>query len=99
MVPPSWPSRAKLVRKFQQHGSEFPYATVDEYEASSVDTIAMGTRFTYTDLGSGAPRVGYYDARSNRFTAVTSNERTIVTHFAPSRRARYVEELPDSTYA
>jgi pyocin large subunit-like protein len=98
MVPPSWPNAARLLRKFQQHGWEFQYTTVAEYEASSLDTISVGVRFTYTDSGSGASRVGYYDAANNRFTVVTLSERTIVTHFAPSRGEKYVEELPDSTY-
>jgi hypothetical protein len=98
MVLPSWPSSARLLKKFLKHGWEFPYTSVDEYEASSLDTITVGTRFTYTDLGSGAPRVGYYDVVNNRFTAVTWNELTIVNHYPPRRSEKYVQELLDSTY-
>lgn len=99
MVPsPSWPAQSTLSFHFQKHGRKFPYTSVQEYESSSLDTVAQGVSFTYTDPGTGDSRVGYFDPGKNHFTAVTADGRRIVTHFPPDRGVKYVEELPDSTY-
>lgn len=102
MAAPRW-RRATLRRKFLQHRHEFeqpllgpPVRTEDAYEESSLVTIGEGVRFTYTDRQRGQPRVGYYDPLSQRFTAVTENERWIVTHFPAADD--YVRHLPDSDY-
>src|SRR4051794_33731471 len=95
---PSWPMGPTLPSHFGQHGWKFPYASVQEYEHSSIETVDIGVSFTYTDPDTGRQRVGYYHEASNRFTAVTSDGLRIVTPFPPDRHEKYVEELPDSTY-
>jgi pyocin large subunit-like protein len=98
MAVPAWANKGKLLGHFRKHGSKFPYATVQEYEDSSLETVNLGTQFTYTDSGTGAPHIGYYDKGTNRFTGVTGNGRRIVTHYPPDRGEKYVQELLDSTY-
>jgi hypothetical protein len=83
---------------FSETRDEFPCASVQDYEASSLATIETGSRFSFDDPSSGDARVGYYDRGSNRFTALTANERRIVTHFCPRRGEQYVRDLPNSTY-
>jgi pyocin large subunit-like protein len=95
---PSWPSGPTLRSHYQDHGYKFPYYTLREYEDSSIETVRIGTPFTYTDA-TGRPRKGYYHQPSNRFTAVTADGRRIVTHFPPDRGEKYVEELLNSTYS
>jgi pyocin large subunit-like protein len=95
---PSWPIRRRLLDHFRRHGPEFPYTTVQQYEASSIATIATGVRFTYADPSSGAPRIGFYDKARNHFTSVTANGRHITTHFRPRNGEQYVLILPNSTY-
>jgi hypothetical protein len=56
----------------------------------------VGQRFTYRDVGTDAPRVGYYAAGSGCFTALRDDEKIITSHFVA--RERYVTELPESTY-
>jgi hypothetical protein len=56
-----------------------------------------GVRFTYTDSGSGLPRVGYFDAEAGLLTIVTEDDRTIVSHFPADED--YVRTLLDSDYA
>jgi hypothetical protein len=79
-----------------RHGPKLGLRSESEYNASGLLTIRAGRRFTYADLGSGEPRVGYFDARSSLFTALTADEAIILTHFLTERD--YVRSLPDSTY-
>jgi pyocin large subunit-like protein len=98
MSVPVWANRRRLLDHFRQHGREFPYATVQEYEASALATIASGERFTFSDINTGDPRIGYYDKSENHFTSVTANGRRITTHFCPRDGEQYVLTLPNSTY-
>lgn len=72
-------------------------ATAADYDRSARATIRAGQRFTYTDRDSRQPRVGYYDARTRRFTALTSNERRLLSHYRTDDTS-YPRRLPDSTY-
>ena len=98
MSAPTWASRRRLLDHFRRHGPEFPYATVQEYEASALATIASGSRFTYSDPSTGDLRVGYYDKVKNHFTSVTASGRRITTHFRPIDGEQYAQNLPNSTY-
>jgi pyocin large subunit-like protein len=99
MMPmPTWAIRSRLHDHFRRHGAEFPYRTVVEYEASALDTVATGERFTYSDPSSGDLRIGFYDKARNHFTSVTANGRRITTHFRPRDGEQYVLTLPNSTY-
>lgn len=70
--------------------------SADQYEESARETMRIGQRFTYRDLGTNAPRVGYYAVESGRFTALRADESIITSHFIA--RERYVRELLESTY-
>src|SRR5688572_9802582 len=95
---PTWANPSRLLNHFRRHGWKFPYATVQQYEASALATIATGTRFTFFDPSTGDLRIGFYDKLRNHFTALTANGRRVTTHFPPSDGERYVRNLPHSTY-
>lgn len=59
-------------------------------------TIRAGKRFTYQDAITGERRVGYYDRRHERLTALDGMEGIILTHFHCPER--YVRALPASDY-
>ncbi len=94
-----WRDREALEDHFDDHKQEFGSITIDEYEASALDTINVGEPFTYTGRDSGRPHCGYYDRATGRFTGTSSNGRRIYTHFKPSNGEDYVKGLPDSTYS
>jgi hypothetical protein len=92
---PSW-SPFNVAKHFLKHGRKLGCATIFDYEASSLTTIANGASFTYED--GGTPRIGYYDNRTNRLTVVSDDGLAIITHFAPSRGEQYCRDLAQSTY-
>ncbi len=49
---PKWRGRDDLEDHFEDHKHEFGAITIEEYEASALDTIDVGEPFTYTDRGS-----------------------------------------------
>jgi hypothetical protein len=72
--------------------------TVEEYDASARETIRVGRYFEYRDLRSNGPRVGYYDPQTGRFTALSYDESTLLSHYRCAEH--YVaESLVGSTYA
>jgi hypothetical protein len=84
---PAWASQGKLIQHYRKHwhqvqgvGSPGVF-TIDDYDRSARETIAVGTPFTYVDRGSQLRRIGYYDRRTDRFTAVTEDGATIPTHY------------------
>ena len=79
-----WPSDPDyLTDKFEEHQADLRVRTREDYDRSARATIRAGRRFTYTDRSSGETRVGYYDARTRRFTALSPDERRLITHFRP----------------
>ena len=96
---PRWRSRQKLQEHFVDHKDEFENIDIDAYEESALDTIDVGTSFTYEDRGTGMPRLGYFDPATGRFTSLSSDGRLIFTHFIPDEGEDYVLDLPNSTYA
>jgi hypothetical protein len=90
-----WAS-GELAEHFDKHPEG--YRSQAEYDRGAREVIRIGRRFEYRDTQSNAPRVGYYDKPSNRFTAMTGDERRITTHFRPDRGESYVRGLPGSTY-
>jgi hypothetical protein len=95
---PGWVSQNRLRWDFQKHASEFPYTTVQEYEASSPNTINVGVRFEFEDRKTGRPRVGYYDIARNRLTVLMNDELVLLSHYRPLRGEPYVRGLLRSTY-
>lgn len=94
---PEWPSYDYLYHHFLAHGGDLSVRTVDEYDASARATLRAGRRFTYIDRRSGEPRVGYYQPSPRRFTALTEDMQTILTHFRPED-PDYPRKLLRSTY-
>jgi hypothetical protein len=92
-----WPDQAIEYAHFQKHRWKLHIATVRAYTRSARTTIRVGQRFTYDDPDWGEPRVGYFQESPRRFTALTMDEQTILTHFRPDRQ-RYPRTLPNSTY-
>jgi hypothetical protein len=88
-----WPDPS-LYEHFLRHHLGLGLKWVTEYEASARRTIEVGKRFEYTSKG-GQPRVGYFHAATLRFTALTRDERRIVSHYRvkdsdyPSRQLDY----------
>jgi pyocin large subunit-like protein len=95
---PTWVSVARLHWDFRKHGHEFPFRTLDDYEASSLDTISAGVRFEFEDRKSGRDRLGYYEAATNRLTVLTDDGLIILSHYRPSRGEAYIRGLLRSTY-
>src|SRR5262245_49490308 len=93
-----WRDREALEDHYDDHKHEFGSITIDEYEASALETITIGDLFTYTDRATGRQHRGHYDRATGRFTGCSGNGRRIYTHFKPSNGEDYVRGLPDSTY-
>jgi len=93
-----WPDQQQEYRHFQKHRWRLHVHTVEAYTRSARATIRVGREFTYDDPDFGEPRVGYYDRRQRRFTALTDDRQTILTHFRPDS-LDYVRKLPRSTYS
>ena len=98
MSDPVWVSQFRLRWDFGKHGPEFPFSTVQDYEASSLDTFRVGARFEFEDRKSGRDRVGYYDKATNRLTVLTDDELIILSHYRPTQGEAYVRRLLRSTY-
>ena len=95
---PTWRDREALEDHFENHKDKFGAITIEDYEASALDTITVGEPFRYTDRGSRRQHRGYYDRATGRFTGVSSNGRRIFTHFKPDDGEDYVRGLPNTTY-
>jgi len=93
-----WRSSAHLARHFRDHHRRLGVRSVAAYDASARETIEVGTYFEYRDLDSGDARVGYYDGEKQRFTALTDDGETILTHYRCSE-SYVANSLIGSTYA
>jgi hypothetical protein len=93
-----WRSRGELEAHFHQHRRALGLRTIEEYDDSARETVAVGTYFEYRDLATDEWRVGYYEPATERFTGLTDDEAIIMTHFRCPER--YVARtLRGSTYA
>jgi hypothetical protein len=99
MTPPTWVHQTELLMHYRKHGSKLPVQSVQEYEASALDTIRAGVRFTFVDTAKGLQRVGYYDSVTNRLTVLSDDELLILSHSPPDRGEQYVRDRPGSTYS
>jgi hypothetical protein len=90
-----WATDRHLMDHYFDHRSQFPGYSVEQYDASAQETIALGVRFTYRDRGTGLGRVGYFHRASSRVTVVDLDGR-IHSHFRTDED--YVASLPRSTY-
>lgn len=66
--------------------------TVEEYDASARAVIALADRiFAYEDPTTALPRVGCFDSETGLFTAMSDDDRWIVSHFRP--HSDYIRNL------
>jgi hypothetical protein len=91
----AWTSEQHLRDHFKNHAWELPGCTFADYEASSKQTLDVGTYFEYSDPDAGTWRIGCYDLATRRFTVLDEDER-IVSHF--HCLARYIRDLPDNNF-
>jgi hypothetical protein len=91
----AWKSVEHLEDHYEFHRRELRVRSIAEYDASAQETIALSTRFSYRDRGTGESRLGYFHRDSSRFVA-TDLAGYIVTHFQTDEF--YVVTLPRSTY-
>ncbi|SRR6266511_3453469 len=89
-----WNGRDSLEDHFGRHGKEVGAKNESEYLRSARETIQLGVRLTY-QIGS-RERLGYYHKRTGRFTAVSGDGQSILTHSRESEN--YVGTLKGSTY-
>jgi hypothetical protein len=92
-----WKSQAELYRHFQKHRWKLRVSTPSDYDASARATIRGGKRYEYEDDSTGLSRVGYFEGQTLRHTALTSDERVILSHFRANYRD-YPRRRRGSTY-
>ena len=81
---PEWQSRGHLEDHFTDHGPEVGARTVEEYDASARIVVERADIiFAYEDPTTHLPRVGCYDSETGLFTALSDDDRWIVSHFRP----------------
>jgi hypothetical protein len=90
-----WKTRAHLEDHYSNHRGKFPGFTLEQYDASAQETIAIGTRFTFREPRTNERRIGYYHRDSARFT-LTDIEGFIRSHFRTDEG--HVADLSGSTY-
>jgi hypothetical protein len=95
--PPRWLSEDRRRRHFEDHRRALGVATLAEYDASAVRTMADGRHFEFIDRQSGELRVGYYDPWAERLTVLSNDELILYSRFRCPER--YVFGLRGSTYA
>jgi hypothetical protein len=91
----NWKTQTHLEDHYGDHRQEFPSFSIEAYDSSAQETIAIGTEFSYRDRITGLRRTGYYHRDSARMT-VLDTEGYIHSHFRCDEA--YVAELPASTY-
>ena len=91
----TWKTPEHLEDHYGRHRRELGTRSIEEYDASARETIAIGVRFTYRDRGTGERRIGYFHRESSRMTALDLDD---FIHFYFRTDEAYVAELPGSTY-
>jgi hypothetical protein len=80
--------------KFMKHHEDVGVDTLRDYDLSARRTIQDGKSFTYRDRATNEPRVGYWNAKTDLFTAtsVTRRGTTIFTHY--DQTLEQIQDLP-----
>jgi len=91
----AWKTQHHLVQHYRTHRHEFPGSSVEQYDVSAHETVAVGTDFEYVDPLTDDDHVGYFDRQTGRFTATTLDG-LIVTHVITDED--YVTSLRYSDY-
>jgi hypothetical protein len=92
---PEWKSEAHLEDHYLRHRRELPGHSMEQYDESARETVALGTRCTYRDRQTGLLRVGYFHRNSSRMTVVGADG-VMVSHFRTDEE--YLTLLPLTTY-
>lgn len=90
-----WRSAAHLEAHYLRHRRLLAVHSIEAYDASTDETIAIGTRFTYRDRDSGEQRIGYFHRDSSRFVAVDIDG-VVRSHYITDEAD--MADLPQSTY-
>jgi hypothetical protein len=91
----AWKAAEHLEDHYADHRRELGARSIEDFDASAQETIALGIRFTYRDRTTGLRHTGYFHRETSRFTGADSGG-LIVTHFQTDEG--YVADLPGSTY-
>lgn len=91
----AWKTEAHLADHFHRHYWKLRVRSIEEYDTSAQETLALGVRFTYRDRITGERHIGYFHRESSRITATTLDGH-IVTHFQTDEA--YVGSQAQSTY-
>jgi hypothetical protein len=92
-----WRSQTELYRHFQKHRWKLGVKTASAYDVSARATIRAGKRFEYEDDTTLLRRVGYFEEQTLRFTALTLDEKIILSHYRTDDR-NYPRRRRGSTY-
>lgn len=65
-----WKTWQHLEDHYGLHRRDFPGFSIEQYDDSAQETIAVGVRFTYRVRVTLERRVGYFHRESSRFVAV-----------------------------
>lgn len=65
-----WKTRQHLEDHYEIHRGELHARSIEEYDASAQETIALGVRFTYRVRISRERRVGHFHRETSRFVGV-----------------------------
>jgi hypothetical protein len=68
-----WKTEDHLVDHYALHRGEPRCRSIEAYDQSAQETIALGVRFTYVDDRTGLPRVGYFHRDTSRKTVTDSD--------------------------
>ena len=90
-----WKTPQHLADHFALHRREFPGLSLQQYDASAQETIALGVRFTYRVRVTRERRVGYFHRETSRFVAVDVDG-FIRSHHRTDEAT--IADLPQSTY-
>jgi len=91
----AWRSEAQRRDHFGEHGPEMGFSTLEEYDASTQNTLDIGVYFTYFDDFAEEERTGCYDRTSGRFVVLDTDD-AIISHYACPER--YIRRLSYNNY-
>jgi hypothetical protein len=90
-----WRSEQHRRGHFEDHRGPLHVRSIEEYDASADETIALGEEFTYRERWNGEPRIGYFHRETSRFVAMDLDGVTR-SHYVTDEAD--VADLPMSTY-
>jgi hypothetical protein len=92
-----WRTRAHLEDHYGEHRHELPGSSIEDFDASAQQTIAIGTRFTFREPRTGVRRIGYYHRESARFVVTDTGGSFVRTSTLMRRTSRICRRAPTWT--